>query len=367
MEKMSSSSSEELMLGRQHVVDFFVEKVALLLAHRDELPDLVVLFFDRKRHGRSRPAPCSPRSPRGPPSAATRRVFSARSASCASPLAPASRFWISAMRALSGCRRSSRTQSSAESALRRARPRPRSPTSAAPASSSSPARTAGSVTLSSRRATRLRRAQERRRAQALEVRVVSSSSAISTPAAPCATSASSHRSAGSRTAGLRHRRAARGRLAPPPRGRRVRPESARRSSSRAAPASSPPRSATRGEPGLPLDRVRRCARARASPRRGTPPCPRASRCRSRSRARRISHSMASGASSRRFAVRLRPLGLEVGVGVVALRAAPRRARGGPPRAARRGSCAPPSAPPRPGRSSGRPSPRSAAGAARATR
>ena len=37
-------------LGRQHVVDFFVEKVALLLAHRDELPYLVVFFFDRKAH-----------------------------------------------------------------------------------------------------------------------------------------------------------------------------------------------------------------------------------------------------------------------------------------------------------------------------
>jgi len=32
-------------VARQHVVDFLVQEVALLLAHRDELPDLVVLFF----------------------------------------------------------------------------------------------------------------------------------------------------------------------------------------------------------------------------------------------------------------------------------------------------------------------------------
>jgi hypothetical protein len=40
-------------LRRQEVVHLLVEEVALLLAHRDELSDLVVLFLDRKRHCRS--------------------------------------------------------------------------------------------------------------------------------------------------------------------------------------------------------------------------------------------------------------------------------------------------------------------------
>ena len=91
----------ELISDGQHVVDFLVQEVALLLAHRDELPDLVVLFLDRQRHSFSLSSTSSvpiSSSSTGPRSGAASSSFSCSSASCGALLAaPPGRFWISAM------------------------------------------------------------------------------------------------------------------------------------------------------------------------------------------------------------------------------------------------------------------------------
>ena len=95
----------------------------------------------------------------------------------------------------------------------------------------------------------------------------------------------------------------------------------------------------------------RCATARAAARSGTRPCPRATRVSFSAAARRISHSMAGGRRVEPLAVGVAALRLQEGVGIVAGGQLDHVHAAGPPRAARRGSCARPSGPRRPGRSS----------------
>ena len=290
-------------LGGQEVVHLLVEEVALLLAHRDELPDLVVLFLDRKRHCLSSPCSLQPRLPRGPSSAARGASSPRGSASCASPLAPASLFWISAIRALSGCRRSSRTHSSAE---RRSAGTPSTAISdTARRASSSPSRLEHGGERHRRALARhgLRRAQERRRRAA---RRHPPRAARRAPArrprrpAPRARAASARPAAalrraagatGRRAAASRHRR----RAARPCRaGERPAQLLARRARVERAALARPARATPAARPRS------RCARARAARRRGTPPCPAGVATSCARSARRISHSTASGASSSRL-------------------------------------------------------------------
>ena len=221
MEKMSSSSSDELISDGQHVVHLLVEEVALLLAHRDELPDLVVLFFDRQRHSLCFLSPCADalvaaksqarhlaapaRSSRAAARLGASPVARRRGSSGSPPCAPSS-----------GRRRSSRTHSSGRrrsigggldrdlATAAAARPRRASPRArpqrrpARPRRAQRPARRAAGppARRPSRSAPPARRAPPRR------------------PRRPASTSASSQRSAGSRP-GLRDRR----RRARPPRRR----------------------------------------------------------------------------------------------------------------------------------------------------
>ena len=252
------------------------------------------------------------------------------------------------MRALSGCRRSSRTQSSAE--------RPSVGHALDRDLRHQPPRVLVEPGEDRRQrhplvppGHRLRHAQERRRAQALEVRVRQLVEGDLDARRP-----------------LRHEREQ------PPLGR----QQDRRLAAPPGVASPPPPPPT----GLPSGPRAPGAAPRARPpRRGRPrSTTRASQaCRSTAFAVRTSAGQHRGEERRlagrgaevgralrpahqpldrlgglveALAVRLRPLGLEVGVGVVALRAAPRCAPGSPPRGAPRGSCVPPSAPPRPGRS-----------------
>ena len=192
---------------------------------------------------------------------------------------------------------------------------------------------------------------------------VSSARASSIPSAPWASRASSHRLRGKQHGRARAGARTRTTRAPPPAS--PRPPRARRSSSRVACSSSPPRSTIRGiqaarstalsiRTSVGQERVqvgglaRRASSAvvlRARRRRIEP----------LHRLRRLVEALAVGVGARR---------LQEGVGVVALGAAPPPARAAPRRAGRRSSCGRPSARPRPGRSSGPPARRSGAGAGR---